>query len=40
MELRARGLRKVFADIEALYTYEGMNCLIVGRHLTGISAFN
>ena len=37
------GAAKVFADTEALYTYEGsydMNCLIVGRHLTGFSAFN
>ena len=37
------GAAKVFADTEALYTYEGsydMNCLIVGRHVTGHSAFN
>ena len=37
------GAAKVFADTEALYTYEGsydMNCLIVGRHVTGYSAFN
>ena len=37
------GAAKVFADTEAVYTYEGsydMNCLIVGRHVTGFSAFN
>ena len=31
-----------FADIEALHTYEGtesMQALIIGRHLTGLSAF-
>lgn len=36
------GAAKVFADTEAVYTYEGsydMNCLIVGRHVTGHSAF-
>jgi len=36
------GSAKVFADTEAVYTYEGsydMNCLIVGRHVTGCSAF-
>ena len=36
------GAAKVFADTEAVYTYEGsydMNCLIVGRHITGYSAF-
>ncbi len=33
---------RFFADAEALYSYEGtreMNTLIVGRHITGISAF-
>ncbi|MCB9745834.1 MAG: acyl-CoA dehydrogenase family protein [Alphaproteobacteria bacterium] len=33
---------KLFADAEAIYTYEGtqeMNTLIVGRTITGISAF-
>ena len=33
---------KIFADAEAIYTYEGsyeINALIVGRALTGISAF-
>lgn len=32
-----------FADVEALYTYEGtneINTLVVGREITGISAFN
>ncbi|MDF5820400.1 acyl-CoA dehydrogenase family protein [Corynebacterium felinum] len=36
------GLGKMFADVEALYTYEGtyeINSLIVGRALTGMSAF-
>jgi glutaryl-CoA dehydrogenase len=36
------GMAKVFADAEAVYTYEGsyeINSLIVGRALTGISAF-
>ncbi len=36
------GMAKIFADAEAIYTYEGsyeINSLIVGRALTGISAF-
>ncbi len=36
------GMAKIFADAEAVYTYEGsyeINSLIVGRALTGISAF-
>ncbi|WP_026549778.1 acyl-CoA dehydrogenase family protein [Arthrobacter sp. Br18] len=36
------GMAKVFADAEAVYTYEGsyeINSLIVGRAITGISAF-
>ncbi|MDN4609318.1 acyl-CoA dehydrogenase family protein [Arthrobacter burdickii] len=35
-------MAKIFADAEAVYTYEGsyeINSLIVGRALTGISAF-
>lgn len=35
------GIAKVFADAEAIYTYEGsyeINSLIVGRAITGISA--
>ncbi|WP_294981217.1 acyl-CoA dehydrogenase family protein [uncultured Microbacterium sp.] len=31
------GMAKIFADAEAVYTYE-MNALLVGRALTGISA--
>ena len=33
---------KAFCDMEAIYTYEGtydINCLVVGRELTGLSAF-
>jgi glutaryl-CoA dehydrogenase len=33
---------RFFADAEALYSYEGsreMNTLIVGKHITGFSAF-
>jgi glutaryl-CoA dehydrogenase len=33
---------RFFADTEAVYSYEGtheMNALIVGRSLTGLSAF-
>jgi len=33
---------KAYADIEALYTYEGtydINSLVAGRELTGIAAF-
>jgi len=33
---------RFFADAEAVYTYEGtheMNSLIVGRAITGLSAF-
>jgi len=36
------GVIKYFADAEALYSYEGtreMNTLIVGRAITGKSAF-
>jgi glutaryl-CoA dehydrogenase len=36
------GMARVFADAEALYTYEGsyeVNTLVVGRAITGISAF-
>ncbi|TFC72445.1 acyl-CoA dehydrogenase [Cryobacterium sp. TMS1-20-1] len=36
------GIARVFADAEALYTYEGsyeVNTLVVGRAITGISAF-
>lgn len=36
------GMAKVWADAEAIYTYEGtyeINSLIVGRAITGISAF-
>src|SRR5699024_3180224 len=35
------GMAKVFADAEAIYTYEGtheINTLIAGRAITGISA--
>jgi len=35
-------MAKIFADAEAIYTYEGsyeVNALIVGRAITGISAF-
>ena len=35
-------MARVFADAEALYTYEGsyeINTLVVGRAITGISAF-
>ncbi|MEU0481589.1 acyl-CoA dehydrogenase family protein [Streptosporangium sp. NPDC006013] len=35
-------MAKIFADAEAIYTYEGsyeINALLVGRSLTGISAF-
>ena len=40
--LTDHGMAKIFADAEAVYTYEGtyeINSLIVGRALTGISAF-
>lgn len=36
------GVAKLFADAEAVYSYEGtheMNTLIVGRQITGLSAF-
>ena len=36
------GVAKLFADAEAVYSYEGtqeMNTLIVGRAITGIAAF-
>ena len=36
------GIARVFADSEAVYTYEGsyeINILVVGRAITGISAF-
>ena len=36
------GMARVFADAEAVYTYEGsyeVNTLLVGRAITGISAF-
>jgi glutaryl-CoA dehydrogenase len=35
------GMAKIFADAEAVYTYEGsyeINSLIVGRAVTGVSA--
>jgi glutaryl-CoA dehydrogenase len=35
-------MAKIFADAEAIYTYEGsfeVNTLIVGRAITGVSAF-
>jgi glutaryl-CoA dehydrogenase len=35
------GMAKIFADAEAIYTYEGsheINTLIAGRAITGISA--
>jgi glutaryl-CoA dehydrogenase len=40
--LLEHGVARLFADAEAIYSYEGtqdMNTLIVGRHLTGIAAF-
>jgi len=40
--LLEHGVARYFADAEALYSYEGtheMNTLIVGRAITGISAF-
>lgn len=40
--LLEHGVARLFADAEAIYSYEGtqdVNTLIVGRHLTGISAF-
>ncbi|MBC7724654.1 MAG: acyl-CoA dehydrogenase family protein [Burkholderiaceae bacterium] len=36
-------MAKIFADAEAIYSYEGtyeVNCLIVGRAVTGIAAFS
>ena len=36
------GVAKFFADMEAIYSFEGtreMNSLIVGRAITGIQAF-
>jgi glutaryl-CoA dehydrogenase len=36
------GMARYFNDAEALYSYEGtheINTLIVGRSITGISAF-
>ena len=36
------GVARLFADMEAVYSYEGtdeINTLIVGRSLTGFSAF-
>jgi glutaryl-CoA dehydrogenase len=36
------GVAKPFADAEAIYTFEGtrqMNTLIVGKAITGFSAF-
>ncbi|MEE1622677.1 acyl-CoA dehydrogenase family protein [Zafaria sp. Z1313] len=41
--LSDHGMAKVFADAEAVYTYEGtyeVNSLIVGRALTGINAIS
>jgi glutaryl-CoA dehydrogenase len=38
----ANGVAKPFADAEAIYTFEGtrqMNTLIVGKAITGLSAF-
>ncbi|MNL79028.1 hypothetical protein D3C87_2055480 [compost metagenome] len=35
-------MAKIFADAEAIYSYEGsyeINALLVGRAVTGISAF-
>lgn len=35
-------MAKIFADAEAIYSYEGsqqINTLLVGRAITGISAF-
>ncbi|GAA2564831.1 glutaryl-CoA dehydrogenase [Neomicrococcus aestuarii] len=40
--LADREMGKIFADVEAIYTYEGtyeVNSLIVGRAVTGASAF-
>ncbi|MGY5319593.1 acyl-CoA dehydrogenase family protein [Neomicrococcus lactis] len=40
--LADREMGKIFADVEAIYTYEGtyeVNSLIVGRAVTGFSAF-
>jgi glutaryl-CoA dehydrogenase len=40
--LLEHGVARLFADAEAVYSYEGtqdINTLIVGRHLTGQSAF-
>ena len=37
------GRGRFFADAESIYTYEGtreINTLIVGRAITGLSAFN
>ena len=37
-----REMGKIFSDVEAIFTYEGtaeVNTLIVGRALTGVSAF-
>ena len=36
------GMARIFADAEAVYSYEGsyeINTLLVGRAITGISAF-
>ncbi len=36
------GVAKLFADMEAVYTYEGtdtVQALIVGRDITGVQAF-
>ena len=36
------GVARLFADMEAVYSYEGtddMNTLFVGRSLTGLNAF-
>ena len=35
-------LMRALCDMEAIYTYEGsydINCLVVGRELTGFAAF-
>jgi glutaryl-CoA dehydrogenase len=40
--LLEHNVARFFADAEALYSYEGttqMNTLIVGKHITGLSAF-
>lgn len=40
--LADREMGKIFSDVEAIFTYEGtaeVNTLIVGRALTGVSAF-